>query len=149
MKKIFIITQLALTLLVAPAFAGNDTYLALGDSVAFGMNVTLLPPFATQLPTPQQFIGYPEVVAAAQPLLESKGEVNASCPGETSGSFLNTASPDYGCNSPHFQPPLPPLPPFKATIGLHTTYTGSQMEFAESELRTNKQIKLVTLGIGA
>src|SRR6266581_6235747 len=152
MKKTIITTQLALTLLVAPVFAGNDknyTYLALGDSISFGLDATLLPPYATQLPTPEQFIGYPEAVAAAEHLLESKKEVNASCPGETSGSFLNTASPDFGCNSPHFQPPLPPIPPFKTGIGLHTAYTGSQMDFAESELRTNRHINLVTLGIGA
>jgi GDSL-like Lipase/Acylhydrolase family len=152
MKKTIITTQLAFALLVSPVFAGNDknyTYLALGDSVAFGLDATLLPPYSKYLPMPEQFIGYPEAVAAAQHLLESKKEVNASCPGETSGSFLNTAVPDFGCNSPHFQPPLPPIPPFKTSIGLHTKYTGSQIEFAESQLNANKHINLVTLGIGS
>jgi hypothetical protein len=76
--------------------------------------------------------------------------VNTSCPGETSGSFLNTASPDNGCNSPHFlPPPAPPIPPFKTAIGLHTSYTGDQMTFAEGQLKNNKRINLVTLSIGA
>lgn len=141
-----------LALPAAPAVAGNNnnyTYLALGDSIPFGLNALLLPPYSEQTPTPAAFTGYPEVVAKAENLLESAKEVNASCPGETSGSFLNTAVPDYGCNSPHFQPPAPTLPPFKSSIGLHTNYTGAQMDFAELQLRTNKHINLVTLSIGA
>jgi len=53
--------------------------------------------------------------------------------------------PDYGCNSsgPQGQPP------FKTSIGLHTNYTGSQLEFALSELASNKSVRLVTLGIGS
>ncbi|MBZ5621350.1 MAG: hypothetical protein LAQ69_21875 [Acidobacteriia bacterium] len=152
MKTTIITTQLALALLVAPAFAGNAkdyTYLALGDSIPFGMNPLLLPPYSNQPPTPDQFIGYPETVAAAEHLVQSKKEVNASCPGESSGSFLNTASPDNGCNSWHFQPLAAPIPPFKTTYSLHTNYTEAQMDFAESQLRTNKHINLVTLSIGA
>src|SRR5579871_5030164 len=139
-------------LLTASAFAANEsnyTYLALGDSIPFGMNVLLLPPYSTQPPSPDQFVGYPETVAAAEHLLQSAKEVNASCPGESSGSFLNTAILDNGCNSPHLQPPFPPIPPFKTTFGLHTNYTGAQMDFAESQLQTNKHIDLVTLSIGA
>jgi lysophospholipase L1-like esterase len=127
--------------------AGNDTdytYLALGDSVAFGFNPTLFGPPPTPLPTPAQFTGYPEVVAQVEHLLKSKKEVNAACPGETSGSFINTMAPDNGCNGlgPQGQPP------FKASIGLHTNYTGSQLAFALSQLSSNKHIDLVTLGIG-
>ena len=83
--------------------------------------------------------------------LEPKKEVNASCPGETSGSFLdvNVLGGDYGCNSPHFQPPAPTIPPFKTSIGLHTNYTGAQMDFAVKQLAANKHINLVTLSIGA
>jgi hypothetical protein len=152
MKKTIITTQLAFALLVAPVFAGNDknyTYLALGDSVAFGLNPMLLPPYSTQLPSPEDFVGYPEAVAAVAHLLDSNKEVNASCPGETSGSFLDAAVPDYGCNSPHFQPPAPTIPPFKTGIGLRAKYTGAQMDFAELELKANKHITLVTLSIGA
>jgi lysophospholipase L1-like esterase len=152
MKTTVITTHLALALMVAPAFAGNAkdyTYLALGDSIPFGMNALLLPPFSTQFPTPDQFVGYPEVVAATEHLLQSKKEVNASCPGETSGSFLDTTSQDLGCNWPHYQPPAPTIDPFKTPCGLHTCYAGAQMDFAELELKTNKHINLVTLSIGA
>jgi lysophospholipase L1-like esterase len=152
MKTTLIGIQLAFALLVAPAFAGNAedyTYLALGDSIPFGMNALLLPPYSTRPPTPDQFIGYPEIVAAADHLLQSKNEVNASCPGETSGSFLDTTSQDLGCNWPHYQPPAATIPPFKNPCLLHTCYAGAQMDFAELQLKTNKGIDLVTLSIGA
>ena len=148
--KSITIPCLAMILLSTPGIAGNDyTYLALGDSIPFGMNITLLPPYSQQTPTPAQFVGYPEAVAAATRLLESKKEANASCPGETSGSFLNTSVPDNGCNSPHYQAVGPAIPPFKTTIGLHMLYTVAQMDFAEAQLASNKHINLVTLSIGA
>jgi lysophospholipase L1-like esterase len=139
-----------LTLAVVPVFAGNNTnftYLALGDSVSFGFDPTLLVP-GQPLPRPDKFKGYPEVVADSEHLSQSKKEINASCPGETSASFLDTSIPDNGCNSPHLQPPLPPLPGFKTTIGLHTNYTESQVAFAVSQLASNKHIDIVTLSIG-
>jgi lysophospholipase L1-like esterase len=132
------------------AFAdSNYTYLALGDSVPFGMNVTLLPPYSQHTPTPSDFIGYPETAAATMRV----SEVNASCPGETSGSFLDITMPDNGCNSPHLVAapgvPLITIPPFKTTIGLHANYSGAQMDFAISQLKANPRIDLVTLNIGA
>jgi len=146
------IASLVLSVLGAPAFADSKyTYLALGDSIPFGMNVTLLPPYSQQTPTPADFIGYPEIAAAAGRV----SELNASCPGETSGSFLDILAPDNGCNSPHVvaspSPSLPPIviPPFKTSIGLHTTYSGGQMDFAVSQLKANQRIDLVTLSIGA
>jgi lysophospholipase L1-like esterase len=138
----FITTQvLALAALAAPIFAANETnytYLGLGDSIAFGFNPTLFPPFAPNLPTPTpaQFTGYPEVVAQVEHLLKSKKEVNAACPGETSGSFWISGAQDNGCNS------------FKTNFGLHTNYSGTQLQFALSQLASNKHISLVTLGIG-
>lgn len=131
------------------------TYLALGDSVAFGLNAKLLPPYSSQTPTPAQFVGYPETIAAWEHLAEPQKEVNASCPGETSGSFLDTSNPDNGCNHNHYipspAPGIPPItiPPFKTTFGLHVPYTGSQMRFAESQFDSNEHINLVTLSIGA
>jgi len=148
------IVSLLLTALSAPVFAQTDyTYLALGDSVPFGMNVTLLPPYSQRMPTPAEFVGYPEAVAAAIHV----SELNASCPGETSGSFINSSVnlPDNGCNSPHVVPsPSPDLPPVilrpaKTSFGLHAAYTGAQMDFAVSQLKANKRIDLVTLNIGA
>jgi lysophospholipase L1-like esterase len=143
---------LGVALFVATAFAGNDTgttYLALGDSIPFGMNITLLPPYASSLPTAADFVGYPEVVTAVLRFSTTTNEVNASCPGESSGSFLDVKNPDYGYNSPHPQPPFPPIK--GSPIGLHVTYQPmeSQMAFAEAQLKSNKHINLVTLNIGA
>ncbi len=147
---VFLTTQaLALAVLAGPMLAGNETnytYLALGDSIAFGFNPLLFPPFSPPLPapTPARFTGYPEVVAQIEHLLQSKKEVNAACPGETSGSFISGAPPDNGCNGPGPEG----QPPFKTSIGLHTNYAGPQLAFAVSQLDSNKQINLVTLGIG-
>ena len=123
---------LFLTLLIAPAFAANAsnyTYLALGDSIAYGYDPTITSP------TPSQFVGYPEITAGILHLLQPGKEVNASCPGQTSGSFL-VGGPDNGCQL------------FKDTVGLHTSYTGTQSSFAVSQLQSNKHIDLVTLSIG-
>lgn len=140
MVRFLTIRTFALAMLVAPLVGASDnnfTYLALGDSIAFGLNVTLLtqqPPFAA----PSQFVGYPERVADFERLPQSK-EVNAACPGETSGSFLDVTAADNNCHGPTG---------FKALYGLHTSYTGSQMSFAEQQLATNKHINLVTLTLG-
>jgi lysophospholipase L1-like esterase len=137
---------LGITVLATPMLAANlsnYTYLALGDSIAFGFNPTL---FSPTLPTPtaSEFVGYPEVVAQVENLLASKKEVNAACPGETSASFWIAGALDNGCNDPGPDG----QPPFRTTIGLHTNYTGTQLAFAESQLAGNKHINLVTLGIG-
>ena len=154
-KTALFLAQITFVALLPTAYAADNksssslTYLALGDSVAFGLNPYLIPPIATQAPTPAQFVGYPEIIAQVE-RLTSGNEVNAACPGETSGSFLNTATLDFGCNSPHPEPPpLDALPPFKTTVGLHTPYTSSQMDFAISQLTTNKGFNLVTLNIGS
>jgi lysophospholipase L1-like esterase len=142
----FVVSGIGL-FLSAPLFAGNDknfTYLALGDSVAFGLNPTLLVPNQPP-PAPSVFVGYPEIVAQVEHLLKPRKEVNAACPGETSSSFITSGVPDYGCNSPGPQG----QPPFKTFFGLHTTYPDTQLNFAVSELSTNKHINLVTLGIGS
>jgi lysophospholipase L1-like esterase len=137
---------LALAMLATPMLGGNQTnytYLALGDSIPYGYDPTLFSP-SLPTPTPAQFTGYPEVVAQVEHLLQSKKEVNAACPGETSGSFWIAGAPDNGCNGPGPQG----QPPFKTSIGLHTNYTGTQLGFAVSQLTSNKHINLVTLGIG-
>ena len=127
------------------AWAGNSTdytYLALGDSVPFGLDVRLLVP---PLPSPSQFIGYPEVLANWNHLTQSKKLENTACPGETSSSFVTPGVTDYGCSSlgPQGQPP------FKTVIGLHTSYSGTQLSFAVDQLTANKHIDLVTLQVGA
>jgi lysophospholipase L1-like esterase len=137
------VLALGLTMAITPIFAGNlnnYTYLALGDSIPFGYDPTVV-----IAPEPDKYTGYPEVVAQFSHLLRSKKLVNAACPGETSASFLVLNAPDYGClgTGPQGQPG------FKYSIGLHTMYPGTQAEFAVSQLSTNKHINLVTLSIGA
>jgi lysophospholipase L1-like esterase len=147
MTRRFYSIPLFLTLFLFPAYAQKNAppkYLALGDSISFGMDISLLAP-NRPLPTPDDFRGYPEIIGDYAPRL--KPEVNASCPGETSASFLNTSAFDLGCNQPRVEPDRT-LPPFKTTIGLHVPYTTSQIQFAVSYLNSNKKIELVTLGIG-
>jgi lysophospholipase L1-like esterase len=123
---------LVIILIAAPTFgsnATNYTYLALGDSVPFGFDPNVTPP------APAKYTGYPEVVAGVLHLRQSGKEVNASCPGETSGTFLY-GGVGNGCQA------------FKDTVGLHTTYAGTQGNFALAQLMANKHIDLVTLSIG-
>jgi len=61
---------------------GSD-YLALGDSVSFGYRESTTVP-APDYSSAANFVGFPEDVAAALGLHLA----NASCPGETSSSFL-------------------------------------------------------------
>lgn len=132
------------------------TYLALGDSVPFGMNVALVPPYTTAIPTSSEFVGYPTPLSYVIPPFNPNGLANAACPGETSGSFLDVTVPDNGCNSDHIVYPPPgsnltpiALPAFKPTVGLHVPYGTSQMAYAATQLSAGNHITLVTLMIGA
>ena len=121
----------------------TTNYLALGDSVPFGMNPLLLPTATNPaLPTEDQFVGYPEVLAR---LVAPLRDANLACPGETSSSFLlplssfDPASPlpfDRGCHL------------VKAAGILHVPYVESQLARAMSFLSTHPQTKLVTLTVG-
>ncbi len=104
----------------------NTRYLALGDSLAFGCDPTTF----TSL---SKCIGYAQLVADAL----HKKYANASCPGESSGSFLNTNAPDFGCQ-------------LWKTAGnrMFIRYSGSQMDYALLYLRSNPETKLVTINIG-
>lgn len=120
-----------LTLLAGTALAddhGDGSELALGDSVVFG--------FITQAGhayvNPTNFIGYPAYVG----LRERLDDVNASCPGETTGSFLSASAPDNGCRA------------FRSAFPLHVSYASTQLAFATSYLKHHR-VRLVTIGIGA
>jgi lysophospholipase L1-like esterase len=103
-----------------------STYLALGDSIAFGFD-----PTAAQEDAGTS-LGYPAEVARAL----SRTAVNASCPGETTASFLSATGEDQGCRG------------FRARFPLHVAYPGTQMAFATEYLRTHPSTDLVSLGIG-
>jgi lysophospholipase L1-like esterase len=119
--------------------AANGTYLALGDSVAFGY----VPPQAVPAPNYQSansFVGYPEDVAQALRIRAW----NASCPGETTGSMLVAGAPSNGCeNSPDGSPGYRTLYP------LHVQYKGTQVQYALRYLAVHRHTKLVTIDIGA
>ena len=131
-KKALLVTVLILCG-IGTAAAQSKPYLALGDSIPFGFN-PLIP-----LNTPNLlsfYYGYPQAVAQADPALSL---ANASCPGETSNSFINPAAPDDGCHE------------WRAALPLFVTYSSaaqSQIAYAVSFLRANPTTSLVTLTIG-
>lgn len=131
-----------LALLITPAFgASTSRYLALGDSIPFGYH---------PLPPPPQLIqtynGYPELLDPQVP----KQEINLSCPGQTSASFLHgtaaaaTEVPNANCEFISAE-----FPGWRAAgYPLHRSYTGTQADFAVAQLLANPSIDLVTLSIG-
>src|SRR5271169_3152300 len=109
-----------------PNNAFKDTrYLALGDSISFGYNPTV--PINLR-----NYLGYPELESDEVHL----NVANASCVGESSGSFLVQGAPDLGCKQ------------WKQSGGpLWVPYTGTQMDYAIRYLRENPNPKLVTINI--
>jgi lysophospholipase L1-like esterase len=123
----------------ATGSASHGTYLALGDSVAFGY----VPPQAVPAPNyfdPRSFVGYPEDVARALHTRVS----NASCPGETTASMLVPGAPSNGCeNSPGSSIG------YRTEYPLHVQYRGTQMQYALKYLAMHRHTRLVTINIGA
>ena len=118
---------------------GSGTYLALGDSVAFGY----VPPNAVPPPNyldPSSFVGYPEDVAQALHIPVA----NASCPGETTASFYIPGAQSNGCENS----PGSPVG-YRTEFPLHVQYTGTQMLYALRYLATHRNTRLVTIDIGA
>lgn len=114
-------------------------YLALGDSVAFGYRPTSVTPAANYL-YPANFTGYPEDIAKALRLRL----VNASCPGETTSSMINSSAPSNGCESG-----VHGGTGYRSLVPLHVGYEGSQLSYAVRYLRGHPQTTLVTIDIGA
>lgn len=119
--------------------AADGTYLALGDSVAFGY----VPPEAVPPPNYQSahsFVGYPEDVAQALRVRVW----NASCPGETTASMFVAGAVSNGCeNSPGS------ATGYRTQFPLHVQYQGTQMEYALKYLAVHQHTQLVTIDIGA
>src|SRR5215472_1424386 len=119
--------------------AANGTYLALGDSVAFGF----VPPQAVPPPNylnAHSFVGYPEDVAQALRIRVW----NASCPGETTDSMLVTGVVSNGCENSLASPSG-----YRTLYPLHVQYQGTQMQYALKYLAVHNHVKLVTIDIGA
>lgn len=112
-----------------PSESSPRPYLALGDSVVFG--------FITQAGfeyvNPTNFIGFPDYVGRDLRL----NDVNAACPGETTGSFLSATATDHGCRQ------------FRSLAPLHVSYGSTQSSFALSFLAKHRQTRLVTIMLGA
>jgi lysophospholipase L1-like esterase len=106
----------------------DGDYLALGDSVPFGFS-----PLITVGGAASRYVGYPQLAASTLDLRLT----NLSCPGETSGSFLDATAPDNGCRR------------FRSAAPLHTAYPRTQAEAVAAFLGSHPRTRLVTLMIGA
>jgi hypothetical protein len=116
----------------------EGTYLALGDSIAFGFRV----PAAVDPPDyadPASLVGYPELVGRRLHL----SVVNTSCPGETVQSMIRTSAPSNGCENTDGKGGG-----YRTSYPLHVSYRGAQLAFAVSYLRSHHDVRLVSLGIG-
>lgn len=117
----------------------GSTYLALGDSVTFGFEEQQVIP-APNYADASTFTGYPELVGSALHV----NVVNAACSGETSSSLVDATAQSNGCeNSPSG------APGYRTMFPLHVKYSGSQLDFAVSYLKTHRSVRLVSLMIGA
>jgi lysophospholipase L1-like esterase len=103
--------------------------LALGDSVAFGY----ITQAGFEYGNPDNFVGFPDYVGSLLRL----DVVNAACPGETTSSFLSPTGVDNGCRA------------FRAQLPLHVAYSSTQLAFATDYLRRHRDVRLVTITLGA
>jgi lysophospholipase L1-like esterase len=122
--------------LAAAACAGGtaaardrDAALVLGDSVAFAY----IDSAGHEYINPGNFLGF------ADDLEDKLGveSVDAGCPGETTASFLSSTAADNGCRA------------FRALFPLHVAYGGTQLEFAKKYLERHRDVRLVTITLGA
>ena len=117
----------------------GGAYLALGDSVPFGYRGGATAEFSDE----DNFVGYPELVGEELGL----EVLNASCPGETTASFLDASAQSNGC-----QNTLNSDFGYRKAYPVHVQYQGfdqSQMNFAVQTLEENDHVELVTVQIGA
>ena len=106
------------------------SYVALGDSLAFGYSELLEDPWI-----PEQFVGYPEVIGQRTGMTVT----NLACPGQTAPALLSRDAPDNGCFD---------LRDFAASEGfpvLHTDYAGTQLEAALDLVRSDAPPSLVSI----
>src|SRR4051812_23087255 len=75
-----------------PKVTPGSAYLAIGDSVSFGYEEPEVVPRPNYAKA-STFLGFPEHLGRALHLRV----FNASCPGETTSSFINPKAPSLGC----------------------------------------------------
>jgi lysophospholipase L1-like esterase len=126
----FVFTCLSISVATAQIPPAHTPYLALGDSIAFGYN-----PQVKNWDL-KKYIGYPVLLSSALHL----DLTNASCPGETSGTFAGTSTeylPGFDCQK------------FSDNHQLFVSYKkGSQLDYAIKYLQTHPKTSLVTINIG-
>jgi lysophospholipase L1-like esterase len=105
--------------------------LILGDSVAFSYISSV--GYEYFYSNPDNFIGFPNELG----FLFRLDVVNASCPGETTGSFLSSTAPDNGCRG------------YRGQFPLHVDYKSTQLEFATAYLKHHRGVRLVTITLGS
>jgi predicted ribosomally synthesized peptide with SipW-like signal peptide len=106
--------------------------LVLGDSVAFGYIATV-DSVGYFYARPENFTSFSDYLGERLHL----DVVNASCPGATTGSFLSSTAPDNGCKG------------YRELYRLHVDYQGTQLEFATTYLKSHRDVRLLTLTLGA
>jgi lysophospholipase L1-like esterase len=135
MKILAILTRLFLlgVLFIGGTAAAQERReaLILGDSVAFSYISSV--GFEYFYTNPENFIGFPDELG----FLFHLDVVNASCPGETTGSFLSSTAPDNGCRS------------YRGLFPLHVNYKSTQLEFATAYLKHHREVRLVTITLGS
>src|SRR5579884_941097 len=122
-----------------PAVTAGSRYLALGDSVTFGYEESAVVP-APNYKDAASFIAYPQLVGEVLHLKVA----NASCPGETTGSLIDASAESNGCENI-----LGKGGGYRTAYPLHVRYRGSQLAYAVSYLRRHRDVRLVSLMIGA
>jgi lysophospholipase L1-like esterase len=122
--------------LVASTYVGGtaaakerDAVLVVGDSVAFAY----IDSAGHQYINPGNFLGFADDLENTLRI----EAVDAGCPGETTGSFLSPTAVDNGCRA------------YRAKFPLHVAYSGTQLEFAKSYLKRHRDVRLVTITLGA
>lgn len=114
----------------------QKTYLAVGDSVAFGWDPTLQT--VNSKVVASNYHGYADLIGEHFDLHVD----NSSCPGEASGSFLDKTAEDNGCRAN------------RAAYKLHTDWgtADTQMDFVVSYLKTaianGTPPELITMSMG-
>ncbi len=114
----------------AAAWERGDA-LVLGDSVAFSYIASV--GYEYFYTNPDNFIGFPNELGERLNL----DVVNGACPGETTGSFLSSTAPDNGCRT------------YRSLFPLHAKYSSTQLAFATAYLRSHREVRLVTITLGA
>jgi lysophospholipase L1-like esterase len=134
MKSRVILAILIMALALGSAFAQDPSarhkdYLALGDSVAFGF----IDQAGFEYLNPANFVPYADYVGYTLRFTPT----DAGCPGETSSSFVSLTGVDHGCHA------------YRANFPLHVPYSATQLAFATSFLKHNRDTRLVTVNVGA